>query len=52
MKVAAYYSTVPKPPYVWHDDSNCPTGKQIKDADKAYGRPVGFTYCENCEDRN
>ena len=48
MKVAAYYSTVDKPPYVWHDDSNCPTGKQIKDSDKAYGKPAGYTHCKDC----
>lgn len=37
MKVSAYYSTVPRPPYVYHDHDNCPNGKQIKESDKRYG---------------
>lgn len=48
MKVQPYYSTIDKPPYVWHDDSDCPIGKQIKDSDKAYGIPVGYIYCRKC----
>lgn len=48
MKVAAYYSTADRPPYVWHDDSNRPTGKQIKDSDKKYGKPAGYTHYRDC----
>lgn len=44
VKGAAYYSTVDRPPYVWHDDSSCPAGKQIKNSDKAYGKPAGYTH--------
>ena len=48
-KVAAYHSTNESDPDVYHDDDNCPSGKQIPSWNKAAGTN-GWPLCGHCKD--
>ena len=48
--MATYYHTVePGAPHVYHDNANCPDGKQIKPEHYRTGQGVGRRLCEECE---
>jgi hypothetical protein len=50
MKVNEYYSINPTDPDVYHDHNDCPSGSQIPDSNKRYGRgPTGgYRRCLTC----
>ncbi len=43
-----YHSTDEREPRVYHDYSDCPTGQQIKPANKAWG-DGGLPRCGSCK---
>lgn len=47
MKVAAYHSSNPSDPDVYHDYDNCPTGQQIPSWNKTPGTG-GYPRCKHC----
>ena len=46
-KVSPYYSSNQSAPNVYHDHSDCPTGKQIPVANKKAGTN-GYRRCKQC----
>jgi hypothetical protein len=50
MKVSEYYSINPTDPDVYHDHNDCPSGSQIPESNKRYGRgPTGgYRRCLTC----
>ena len=50
MKVSAYHSSNPSDPDVHHDHSDCPTGQQIPERNKASGTG-GFPAASNASRR-
>lgn len=49
MKVSPYHSITPEEPEVYHDDNNCPYGKNIKPENKRSGTD-GRPKCQWCKD--
>ncbi len=49
MKVDAFHSSNPSDPDVYHDQSECPTGKQIPAYNKVKGTG-GYRKCKWCAD--
>jgi hypothetical protein len=47
-RVAPYHSSNPKDPDVYHDDDQCPTGKQIPTHNKRSGTN-GYRRCKQCK---
>ena len=47
-KVAAYHSSNPSDPDVYHDHDDCPTGQQIPTRNKVAGTG-GNRRCHQCE---
>ena len=49
MKVQPYYSSNASDPDVYHDQNDCPTGKQIPAHNKLSGTN-GYRRCKQCGD--
>ena len=49
MKVAPYHSSNPSDPDVYHDQSECPSGKQIPLKNRRVG-DGGYRKCKHCAD--
>jgi hypothetical protein len=47
-RVNPYHSTNISDPHVYHDDSNCPVGKQIPPRNRASGTN-GYRRCQRCQ---
>ena len=48
-KVPTFHTTEPEDPEVYHDDDECPYGKNIKSEHRAYGTG-GRDKCSWCRD--
>jgi hypothetical protein len=51
VKVAAYHSSKPADPEVYHDQHDCPTGQQILARHVVTGTG-GYDKCEHCASRD
>ena len=47
MKVAAYHSSNPSDPDVYHDHDDCPSGQQIPSVNRRPGTG-GYPRCQHC----
>jgi hypothetical protein len=46
--MADYHTSEPEEPEVYHDNDDCPSGKQIKSEHRVTGRGTGRSHCQRC----
>ena len=46
--MADYHTSEPETPEVYHDNEECPRGRQIKAEHRVNGRGTGRSLCKDC----